>query len=95
LIHGHREVFHGHPLYGKGLDGYTAQRVVNSRWVAELEAINSVHRGYEPARWRKLNHYVFWFHDTTFECVAESFKVELYRASMADLLARVCGRLLA
>ena len=30
------EVFEGHPLSGKGLDGYTAQRVVNSRWLAEL-----------------------------------------------------------
>ena len=88
------EVFGGHPLSGKGLDGYTAQRVVNSRWMAELEAINSVHRHYDPARWRNLNHYVFWFHDTTFECVAESFRVEVFRESMVDLLARVCQRLL-
>jgi hypothetical protein len=89
------EVLDGHPLSGKGLDAYTAQRVVNSRWLAEVEAVNSVHRCYDPTWWRKLNHYVLWFHDTTFECVAESFKVELYRESMADLLARVCGRLLA
>ena len=88
------EVFGGHPLSGQGLDGYTAQRVVNSRWMAELEAINSVHRNYDPARWRNLNHYVFWFHDTTFECVAESFRVEVFRESMVDLLARVCQRLL-
>ena len=88
------EVFGGHPLSGKGLDGYTAQRVVNSRWMAELEAINSVHCRYDHARWRNLNHYVFWFHDTTFECVAESFRVEVFRESMVDLLARVCQRLL-
>ncbi len=88
------EVFGGHPLSGKGLDGYAAQRVVNSRWMAELEAINRVHRRYDPARWRNLNHYVFWFHDTTFECVAESFRVEVFRESMVDLLARVCQRLL-
>jgi hypothetical protein len=89
------EVFEGHPLYGKGLDGYTAQEVMNSHWLAELEAINRIHRCYDPARWRKLKHYILWFHDTTFECVAESFKVELYRESMADLLARVCERLLS
>jgi hypothetical protein len=88
------EVFEGHPLSGKGLDGYTAQRVVNSKWLTELEAINSVHSCYDPTLWRKLNHYVFWLHDTTFECVAESFKVEVFRESMADLLARVCQRLL-
>ena len=89
------EVFEGHPLYGKGLDGYTAQQVVNSRWLAELKAINSVHRCYNPDRWRRLHHYVLWFHDTTFECVAESFQVELHRDSMANLLVHVCERLLS
>jgi hypothetical protein len=88
------EVFEGHPLNGNGLHGYTAQRVVNSKWLAELEAINSVHRLYDPTRWRKLNHYIFWFHDTTFECVAESFRFVVFHESMADLLARVCQRLL-
>jgi hypothetical protein len=59
-----------------------------------LEAINSVHRCYAPHLWRRRNHYVLWFHDTTFECVAESFQVEIFRESMADLVARVCQRLL-
>jgi hypothetical protein len=89
------EVFEGHPLYGRGLDGYTAQEVLNSRWLAELEAINRVHRCYNPGLWRRRHHYVLWFHDTTFECVAESYKVEQYRESMADLLARACERLLS
>ncbi len=89
------EVFQGHPLYGKGLETYTAQEVLNSRWLAELEAINHVHRSYNPERWRRLHHYVLWFHDTTFDCVAESFKVELYRESLADLLGRACKRLLS
>src|SRR5262249_28882577 len=61
------EVFSGHSLHGKGLDSYTAQRVVHSRWLAELESINKVHACYNPARWKALNHYVFWFHDSTFE----------------------------
>jgi hypothetical protein len=88
------EVFEGHLLAGKGMDGYTAQQVVNSRWLAELEAINKVHHCYNPDCWRKRKHFVFWFHDKTFECIAESFKVELYQESMAALLARVCERLL-
>jgi hypothetical protein len=88
------EVFRGHPLSGRGLKGYTAQRVVNSRWLAELERINSVHSGYDPTRWRTLDHYVFWFHDSTFECVAESYVVELFRESMSDMLARIWRKLL-
>src|SRR5262245_3031305 len=61
------EVFGGHPLYGRGLEGYEAQLVQNSGWVRELEKINSVHRMYNPASWRDLKHYIFWFHDSTFE----------------------------
>lgn len=87
------EVLWGHPLSGRGLESYSAQIVRNSVWLAELEHINSVHRQYNPERWRKLNHYVFWFHDSTFECVAESYKVELFTESFADLLARVCQRM--
>lgn len=89
------EVFHGHPLYGKGLDWYGAQKVENSRWLAELQAINRVHDQHSPTHWEGLTHYVFWFHDETFECVAKSYQVECFRESMWDLLARVCQRLLS
>jgi hypothetical protein len=87
------EVFHGHPLAGKGLESYTAQLVRGSRWISEIQKINSVHAGYRPDAWQKYNHYVFWFHDTTFECIAESFAVELRDCSMAELLAEACSRL--
>lgn len=87
------EVFHGHPLHGRGSAGYFAERVINSAWLRELEAINSVHAMYRPESWRDLNHYVFWFHDSTFECVARSFTLELHSTSLVDLLAEGCRRL--
>ena len=87
------EVFHGHPLYGKGLDGYTAQIVRNSKWLAELEGINQVHERYDSDRWRKLKHFVFWFHDSTFECIAEDYKVEVFHETLAQILARVYDRM--
>lgn len=89
------EVLHGHPLWGKGLDSYTAQIVKNSTWIQSLEAIDRVHHYYHPDRWRVLNHYVLWFHDTTFECVAQSFSVELYRESMSEMHARMTQRLVS
>ncbi|HEY5921768.1 MAG TPA: hypothetical protein VIV11_08860 [Kofleriaceae bacterium] len=88
------EVFHGHPLAGKGLEGYTAQLVKSSRWIAEIQKINSVHAGYRADAWVKPNHYVFWFHDTTFECIAEAFEVELHQCSMSELLAQASRRLI-
>lgn len=86
------EVLEGHPLHGKGLDAYTAQRVVNSRWLRELEKINSVHSMYQPDLWRGLHHYVFWFHDSSFECVARSYRVETFRSRLPDVLAEAMKR---
>ena len=89
------EVFHGHPLAGRGQSAYTAQLVVNSTWLAELQKINSVHQMYNPELWKTLNHYVLWFHDSTFECIAQSFDVEVYKETFASVLGRMCARLIA
>lgn len=87
------EVFDGHPLSGKGLEPYRAQTVESSRWLAELRAINRVHRGYRDDAWQRYHHYIFWFHDTTFECIAEGFTLAQHTCSMSDLLALAARRL--
>jgi len=35
--------------------------------------MNSVHRCHDPETFKALTHYIFTFHDSTFECVAASF----------------------
>ncbi len=87
------EVLHGHPLHGCGLDSYTAQRVINSTWIESLRLINSVHHCYRPEYWQSLNHYVLWFHDSSFECVAESFELQTVDSNISDVLATLCSRL--
>ncbi len=88
------EVHEGHPLHGRGLDSYTAQRVVNSSWIRGIQKINSVHYCYRPEYWQKYNHYVFWFHDTTLECIAESYSTECFQGSMRELMPIINERLL-
>lgn len=88
------EVFHGHPLYGKGMEPYRAQIIENSKWISEIEAINKVHDNYDSEHWRKLKHYVLWFHDTTFECLARRYEVEVFQESMGSLMDKVAKRLL-
>ena len=63
--------------------------------LAEIEETNSVHPRYRPDAWQHSNHYIFWFHDTTFECIAESFSVELHDCSVVELLAEACRRLVS
>ena len=89
------EVLHGHPLYGKGLAGYEAMVVENSIWLKALEKINAVHDAYNPEFWRGLRHYILPFHDSTFECVARGFRVEVFEVPLSDLLSEVCKRLMA
>ena len=94
LGHPNDEVQRGHPLAGRGLEGYTAQIVKNSPWLKEVAKTNSVHHCDRPDMWTSLNHYVFWFHDSTFECLAKSYEVEISSESMPKLLERVQRKLL-
>jgi hypothetical protein len=87
------EVIYGHPLYGKGLEAYGAHEVINSRWLAAEQAINSVHRGYRPETWTALKHYLLEFHDDCFECLARGYKIQQVRCSFREAVDRLVGRL--
>jgi hypothetical protein len=67
------EAFQGHPLASRGLHPYGAFRIEDSSWVRRLERMNAVHEHHSPEGFTRLRHYVFAFHDSTFECVARSF----------------------
>jgi hypothetical protein len=80
------EAFEGHPLAARGLRAYAAWEVQHSSWIRQLETINRVHRSHDPERFAEYRHFIFAFHDRTFECVAreiEVLDVPVYR----DLLA--------
>ncbi len=87
------EVQSGHPLEGKGLEGYRAQEVKNSQWIATVQKINSVHPQYRPASWSDQHHYIFWFHDSAFECIATGFSVERFETTWPELMQTICKRL--
>lgn len=78
------ETFEGHPLSGSGFEGYRAMRVINSPWITQLEKMNSVHPYHNPARYAAYCHFIFPFHDTTFECVARSFTASRVDRRLSD-----------
>lgn len=80
------EAFEGHPLSARGLCPYTVFEVQASSWLRALERMNSVHPYHKPERFAKYKHFVFAFHDTTFECIAESFMLTLHRGSVRSVL---------
>jgi len=80
------EAFHGHPLWNRGLRPYLVFEVANSSWIRRLERMNSVHPYHKKDRFSKLKHFIFAFHDSTFECVAASFDVSIHVGSVAQVL---------
>lgn len=72
------ETINGHPLYRRGLEAYARYRVLNSPWIKWLEQLNSVHPQHKPESYSQLSHYIFTFHDSTFECIARSLQVQIF-----------------
>jgi hypothetical protein len=87
------EAFHGHPLAARGLRPYGAFHIENSSWIRQLERMNSVHPSHRPERFARLTHYVFAFHDSTFECVAQSFTITRHEGSFETILPIMRDRL--
>lgn len=83
------ETLKGHPLYARGLSYYAVHEVRGSSWVRQLERINSVHPQHRPEAFADARHFIFAFHDTTFECVARGFSVTPMRGSMREALERM------
>ncbi len=80
------EAFEGHPLSARGLRPYAVFEVQESSWLRALERMNSVHPYHKPERFAKYKHFIFAFHDTTFECIAESFSLSLHHGSVRSVL---------
>ena len=87
------EAFDGHPLAARGLHPYAVFEVRDSSWIRKLERMNSVHPRHNRKLFEGLRHLVFAFHDSTFECVADGFAVELLRGSMRSALDHMVRQL--
>ena len=87
------EAFSGHPLAARGLHPYAAFEVHDSSWLRQLERRNRVHQRHNPARFLSLHHYIFAFHDSTFECIARGLQVSLHSGPLIALVPEMSRRL--
>jgi hypothetical protein len=87
------ETINGHPLYDRGLRPYGAFKVTGSSWIRRLERMNSVHPHHNPERFKSFHHYIFTFHDSTFECVAEGYKITEREGTITELMPEMQRRL--
>ena len=88
------EAFSGHPLSDKGLEPFGSYEVKNSSWLQDLEVMNSVHPYHDKTRFlERKRHIVLTFHDTTFECIAESYKYNIATGSVGGMVASMGTKL--
>jgi hypothetical protein len=86
------EAFSGHPLAARGLCPYAVFEVHDSSWIRKLERMNSVHPNHNRERFLEgLRHFVFAFHDSTFECVAEDAAIDIGAGEAAVQGGRWCS----
>jgi hypothetical protein len=79
------EALAGHPLASRGLKSYGVFRIEDSSWIRRLERMNSVHPLHKPESYQGLQHLIFTFHDTTFECICKTFDVRTAWGSIGAL----------
>ena len=87
------EAFHGHPLASRGLKPYGVFEIHGSSWIRRLERMNAVHPYHRPERFAERRHFIFAFHDSTFECVADGFHFEVRGGSLTSAVVELAGRI--
>ena len=87
----------GHPYSKYGLNEIDSSlfEVKNSDWIKELKRINSfTNDSHTTIDLSNFKHYIFLFHDSTFECIAKSFEIkELKGKYKEDILSKAIKEL--
>jgi len=71
------DVLNAHPLYARGLSHYGIFEVKHSSWIREIQTGNSVHPHHRSDWLADRRHFIITFHDSTFECIAQSYTFEV------------------
>ena len=89
------EAFSGHPLADRGLTPYSVAEIQNSSWLRQMVRMNAVHPQHRDDAFADCRHFIFAFHDSTFECIADGFSVDLFRGSINQALKYIVAQTLA
>ena len=87
------EAFHGYPLERRGLHPYGVFEIENSSCLRKLGRMNSGHKYHKLEKFGKCKHFDLAFHDSIFECVAESFDISIHEGSLESALTETQKKL--
>ena len=86
------EALDGHPLSARGLAAYGVFEVLDSSWARSVVIQNRVRFPATPDDYAG-RHFVFAFHDSTFECLARDLRVEFAEGPAAEIIQRLAATL--
>jgi hypothetical protein len=84
------EALGGHPLYKRGLESYGVFEVLSSSWIRQMTEQNRV--SFPHTTDSTQRHFIFVFHDSTFECVADSYQATLSTEPYEHILRQLKQR---
>ncbi len=87
------ETFDAHPLARRGLLPYGVYRIDNSSWKSQTIASTYFHPRPSPGVLDAASHYVFAFHDSVFECIADGYEIRIRTASQDGVLEEMLSLL--
>ena len=88
------EALPGHPLYLQGLTCYGVFEVLGSSWIRQQTEQNRVSFPNTPDD-SASRHFVFTFHDSTFECIAADLQASLSAEPYHEIIARITQAILS
>lgn len=84
------EALPGHPLYAKGLHAYGIFEVLGSSWISSVHAQNLVpFPKPNPRSSTSSRHFIFTFHDSTLECLADDISLKIWEGPYSRILAEL------
>ena len=87
------EALGGHPLRDKGLIAYGIFKVLNSSWLLTLEKQNKINFPNHSQWFYSYSHFIFTFHDSTFECICDELHITLSEEPYKKILKMILNRL--
>lgn len=86
------EALGGHPLYKRGLKAYGVFEVLGSSWIRQMTEQNRI--CFPHTVDSKERHFIFTFHDSTFECIADSYVATLSIEPYQQIFKKIAERVL-
>ena len=78
----------------RGIREYNGKKMHAKYWIEYFGKMNSVHPYHKKEHFNQHKHFIFSFHDTTLEVVAEGYEIETINGSLKKAISIIKDRLI-